>query len=190
MWKWISGLCLPVLVRTGWNTAAEHRALIIKQPDQSCRPCAHWWVTFTSGSVCVVGICTFRTKSTKAYANRASKLLFGYFQHTTAKLACVFLSKLAGITFNAISLAPFFFLQWMSVLWLLLFWLVGFTSTIPCRVYVNRGLRKGLSSSKNTLIIGLFIIAICTPCFTDVRIINSAWAAIFILQSSNAQVCS
>lgn len=43
-------------------------------------------------------------------ANHASKLLLGYFQHTTVKLACVFLSKLAGITFNAISYkAPFFF---------------------------------------------------------------------------------
>lgn len=53
---WLVSACLS---QTGWNTAAEHTALIIQQPDQACRTRVNWWVTFTSVWVCMLNILIF-----------------------------------------------------------------------------------------------------------------------------------
>lgn len=54
---WLVSACLS---QTVCITAAEHIALIIQQPDQAWRTCAHWW-----GSIYCISIVYITCKSTK-----------------------------------------------------------------------------------------------------------------------------
>lgn len=136
---WLVSACLS---QTDWNTAAEHKALIIQQPDQSCRTCPNWWATFTFLWACVLNIVFLSQKSTKAQVitgmplSQASPQIISKrrpFATNKSSVYHVILTSTNGCYLycdTTYSTMSHFFLLSFSVLWFLRLWLVGFTVTI------------------------------------------------------------